>query len=316
MTKLPMPPGDALAWHARGSNSSFDAVVDDVRDSSPNPYPDSDTNQIDQLHELIGWLDQQQSNRDDVLAAKVHDELAATLTALTMRLALISRHAQRDATDTGSAATQPDAAALVQQCQKASALLTTLMATTRELQQVLRPFAIESLGFDASLTEHLAQFKHRTGIATELQVSGILPAWPAADGLTLLRLVEHALLNVEQHADAHHVRVDIDCAATYTTISIADDGVGIDPDRFDPSKTHGLRLMQARAAQLQGRCDVMNHAGLATSDAVDNALIDDTKITTKNSARHASDATSQCAKVPAKFGGCRILVTLPTAHAS
>ena len=310
-----MPPGDALAWHARKSDVKFDAVVDTIVDSNPDPNSNPDTNQIEQLHDLIGWLDQQQSNRDDALAAKVHDELAATLTSLTMRLALIARHAQCDATDT-NIDTQHHAAALAQQCQKASTLLTMLTATTRELQHTLRPFAIDSLGFDASLTEHLAQFQHRTGIATALQVSGILPAWPAVDGLTLLRLIEHALLNVEQHADAHQVHIDIDCAATYTTISITDDGVGIDPDRFDPSKTHGLRLMQARAALLQGRCDVMNHAGLATCDAIDSSTSETAKSPIINSISNTADLTEQTAKVPAKSGGCRILVTLPTAHAS
>lgn len=211
---------------------------------------------VGQLHELINWLDQQRQAQNDALAEKVHAELASTLTALTMRLALITRQIESNATTAGAGAATTTGPAV--HCQKATMLLATLSATTRDIQRTLRPFAIESLGLLASLSDYLEHFQQRTGISTALTVRGSVPTWSQADALTLLQIIDHALLNVEQHANAHKVDIDINGTADCTTVTISDNGVGINIARFDPARTHGIRLMQVRAARLQARFDVIS----------------------------------------------------------
>lgn len=243
--------------------------------------------QHNEVADLIGWLDQQHEARSAALADKVHAELASTLTALTMRLALITRHAQ-GAADTISA----EGSALLLQCQKAAALMTTLTATTREIQQALRPFAIESLGLFASLSDYLQQFGERLDIITSINLHGTLPDWPQSTAQSLLRMIEQALLNIELHAKARRVDIEIDCAAAQVTFVIVDDGDGFDVHKSDPRLTYGLRLMQMRAALLSGRCEVISFSN--PSNATNN----------NNNANHSIRSLS---------GGCRVVITVPMA---
>ena len=227
--------------------------------------------------ELIGCLDQQHESHNAALADKVHAELASTLTALAMRLALITRQAQgaEDATSAGTSA-------LLLQCQKATALLTTLTTTTRQIQAALRPFAIESLGLFASLSDYLQQFGERVCIVTSIKLNGTLPAWPQSTAQSLLRMIQQALLNVEQHAKARRVDIEIDCLADQVVFVIVDDGIGFDANQFDRKHAYGLRLMQVRAALLSAHCDVISPS--KSGNPVDSLS-----------------------------GGCRVVITVPLA---
>ena len=234
----------------------------------------------DHLADLIGWLDQQYEAQNAALADKVHAELASTLTALTMRLALITRQAQGVA-DLDSAGTT----ALLLQCQKAAALMTNLTTTTREIQLALRPFAIESLGLFASLSDYLQQFGERVGVATSINLNGTLPTWSQATAQALMRMIEQALRNVEQHAKARRVDINIDCAADQVVFVIVDDGIGFDTHQSTPEYAYGLRLMQVRAVLLSARFEVISSSKTGDLGNPVNAL----------------------------SGGCRIVITVPLA---
>ena len=209
----------------------------------------------DALHELIGWLDQQQYLHNDSLAALVHTELGSTLTALTMRLALL----QRQASGVGIT---PDSTL---HWDKVQQLLTSITETTRTLQRRLRPFAVEALGFVASLDDLLQQFEHRTNITCTATVTGVVPELSNHAAHALLKIIESALHNVEHHARASKVDVQMTWSTTSAVLSIADNGIGFDAAHFDWNQTHGLRLMRERAMQHNAQMTITSSTGSGCS---------------------------------------------------
>ncbi|MEB0134147.1 histidine kinase [Actimicrobium sp. CCC2.4] len=201
--------------------------------------------QLADLQELVGWLDDDQQRQRDVLAAEVHDQLGSSLTALTMRLALIERHTR--------ASGDPR---LPEQWVRSNVLLGGITQTARRIQHQLRPIALESLGLQAMLADYLDEFGKRTGIVCALAVSGAEPDLSLATLRGLLRLLQEALANIERHAGPCQIDVTLNNDGRQCRLTIDDNGCGFDLAGLDWRRSHGLRLMRARAARLPARLDL------------------------------------------------------------
>jgi signal transduction histidine kinase len=190
------------------------------------------------LGQLVGWLDACQQRERDGLAAALHDQLGSSLTALAMRLAMIARQN----------AAEPQ---LATQWDKANAQLSASSATVRRVQKQLRPVALEALGLQPALADHLMQFGLRVGVVCNLQFEAKGAALSLADAAVLFRIIEAALANVESHARARNVTLTVENHAPDSTrgweITLVDDGVGFDAAGTVLRATQGLRLMQVRA---------------------------------------------------------------------
>jgi signal transduction histidine kinase len=199
------------------------------------------------LRELLGWLDQAQQQQNDQLAADIHDQFGSSITALTMRLAALAR--------------QPSTPPLQQQWEKVQTLLGSVTQSSRQLQQTLRPAALEALGLAASLTDHAEQFSRRSGIGCSVSVE-MLPTSSLELSQGLFRIIQQALCNIEQHADAAQVQITERHVGPDYQLIIADDGRGFDPAHLDWQATHGLRMMRVRAQHLKVGLAIISAPGL------------------------------------------------------
>lgn len=138
--------------------------------------------------------------------------------------------------------------------------------TIKTLQRAISDLKItvDSLApVEGDVVTLLANIRHR--MEQELTEAGIASVWKVEDcdplawmdashSLHLLRLLQEALSNVLQHAQA--TTITLACKPDYLErkaglrISIMDDGIGLEPDRRDGSK--GLHFMYERAAILNG----------------------------------------------------------------
>lgn len=129
--------------------------------------------------------------------------------------------------------------------------------TLDDMRRVMfAPFPTPEPDFPASLELLLARFGQYTGSATHLTLLGRARAVQAAQRTTLLRLMQEALLNVQQHAHADGVDVTLRFDATSLALMIQDDGVGLLDGTYERPGLHALRAMQYRLAELGGRLDV------------------------------------------------------------
>lgn len=100
-----------------------------------------------------------------------------------------------------------------------------------------------------SLRKVVSEFTAATGIMPHARLPNSLP--PLSDGhsMAVLRMVQEALTNIHWHARAPSVWIDLNVDDGALTLLVRDDGQG-----FTPFKDggHGLPVMRARAAQLDG----------------------------------------------------------------
>jgi signal transduction histidine kinase len=97
----------------------------------------------------------------------------------------------------------------------------------------------------------------------EVRERGAAVELPLETRRQLLLLFKEALQNINKHAAATRVTVEVAAADGRLTVSVADDGRGFDP--AGAPEGHGLRGMDARARALGGRLDVTSAPGAGTT---------------------------------------------------
>lgn len=119
---------------------------------------------------------------------------------------------------------------------------------------------LKDLGLVAVLHETTREFAERTGVSVNLACVELDCRLPAEIGLTLYRILQEALKNVEQHARACHATVRLNTPSAAVRLVIHDDGIGFDsephPTRQKGKVGFGLLSMRERAIYSGGTLKV------------------------------------------------------------
>ncbi|WP_077034241.1 cache domain-containing protein [Pelomonas sp. KK5] len=126
------------------------------------------------------------------------------------------------------------------------------------LDELGLPAALELLGREAGDGEHGRIDVHIAGEPCEL---------PDEIKTALFRVSQEALTNIAKHAQARHIRIELDYAAERVELRIADDGRGFDFARSQQDATRGigLRNMRERLASIGGDFKVRTAPGAGTT---------------------------------------------------
>ena len=120
----------------------------------------------------------------------------------------------------------------------------------------LRPSVLDQLGLAAVIRDTCTEFAERTGVTVKLTRVELATRLPADTELALYRILQEALKNVELHARARQVKVQLQQSDGAVRLTIKDDGTGVDAEL--PSARHkvqiGLNLLgiRERAAYVGG----------------------------------------------------------------
>lgn len=117
----------------------------------------------------------------------------------------------------------------------------------RLLVHQLRPRALAQGGLIEALEQRLNAVERRSGIAARLEVQGEIVLAPAAEE-ALYYIAQEALTNALKHAAASEVVVRLRASGNTTTLVVADNGCGFDPNRVVGSGGVGFATMHERAA--------------------------------------------------------------------
>ena len=188
------------------------------------------------------------------LARELHNDFGSSLTALAMRMAILSRQP----------AGAPPAA---DQWDRANAILASLTQTARRVQSNLRPGALDVMGLKLALEEYLNEFGIRNAVGTSLALPEQELALDETQALALFRMFQEMLSNVQRHAQAGQVSATLAFEPDGQALSllVVDDGVGFDPAVQDLQSCHGMRRLAERAAFLGGRLHVDSAPGRGAS---------------------------------------------------
>lgn len=134
----------------------------------------------------------------------------------------------------------------------------------------IRPPQLGSRGLAEAVPHLLEEWSRRTGLVLEACISIGDARFPAAIELTLLRVLQEAILNVVKHAGAVRAGVMLQVKDRVVSLTIEDDGIGFRPasdgDSFtEDAGAHGLRGVQERLGLVGGTLEVESEPGRGTT---------------------------------------------------
>jgi PAS domain S-box-containing protein len=149
--------------------------------------------------------------------------------------------------------------------QEAITLREMLGQMAREVERIscgLRPSVLDELGLTVVLRGTTKDFAKRTGVSVKVTCVPMPERLPADTELTLYRILQEALKNVEQHARARHVTVRLTKPDAVVQLVIHDDGIGFDPEHHPKRQIRqvglGLLRMRERAIYSGGTINIIS----------------------------------------------------------
>ena len=181
----------------------------------------------------------------ETISQEIHDNIGQVLTAALLTLRIIKTEDTK----------LKEEIALVNQ------LMSDALKDLRNLSQslntdkILDKCLIEAVDFELTILK-------RTGINTNLNVtgkySGILPQ----KELILFRIIQESLSNIIKHARAKSITINIAYINQQLTIEITDDGVGFNIN--DKSKGIGLKNILNRSKLIGAETEIISEVNIGT----------------------------------------------------
>lgn len=129
----------------------------------------------------------------------------------------------------------------------------------------LYPARLAEVGLPTALEEQVRPLRDR-GLEVDLQVDPAMEPDPAVAAVAF-NVVREALRNVERHASASRVQVDVGTEGALLRVRVADDGRGFgeEPEAAGAEGHVGLRLLHDSVGELGGTLTVRSTPGAGTT---------------------------------------------------
>jgi PAS domain S-box-containing protein len=205
-----------------------------------------------QLQALAANLELAREEERTYIARELHDQLGQALTAMKYDLAwLTDQLGQKDAT-------------LTKKTKAITMQMDRMIKTVRRIATELRPGMLDDLGLGASIDWQARDFEKRTGIVCAVSVCAEDLPLARAQSLAVFRIFQEALTNIERHASAKHIEVELASTPETLSLQVHDDGRGIRTQEITGLRSLGLLGMRERATQLGGTFDIQGVPGDGT----------------------------------------------------
>ncbi|MCB8977634.1 MAG: sensor histidine kinase [Ardenticatenaceae bacterium] len=158
------------------------------------------------------------------MARELHDTLAQGVAGLVLQLEAANNHLENGRS--------PRAQTIIQQSMKRAR---TTLADARAAIDDLR---LEDRSLPEAIQRHADRFTQATGIPCHLTLA-VEPGIPETIADHAERIISESLTNITRHAEAHNVWLTVRQEDNQLLITVRDDGVGFDVDKFILSNAEG-----------------------------------------------------------------------------
>jgi PAS domain S-box-containing protein len=228
------------------TDKNVSGVICTLRDITEHKQAEAAENQLRETRLLAQHMSEVQENERRHLARELHDELGQCLTAIKTDAVLI-----RNRTVDNEPKVFASAQAIIDVASHIYDVLHNMI--TR-----LRPSPLDDLGLLATLEESISAWQTRQpDIAFKLSSIGKLDNLNETMNMTVFRVVQESITNAVRHANATEIAVSVvneftEDKGQQLTISIADNGKGMEVLDFHSDVDFGLLGMKERAKSLGG----------------------------------------------------------------
>ena len=185
------------------------------------------------------------------VSRELHDHICQLLVSIKYRFELVGHRLSHPA-DEPVTTLAPEIAAL-----------SKAIGEVRRISHDLRPALLDDLGLPAALQHIGEEIAQRSGLAVRVIPQLRAEQLPELQAVSLFRVAQEALRNVERHARAQHVDIRLDDFGDKLELRITDDGCGFDVNTVEQSKDRGIGLtnMRERVERNGGTFQLVSHPG-------------------------------------------------------
>ncbi len=139
----------------------------------------------------------------------------------------------------------------------------------RKIIYNLMPMSLDDLGLVPTLQKYTSTFQDETGITITFKTRGTFVEIKPLISLTVFRIIQEALNNVNKHAEAKDIIVILEFSSKKIKLYVVDDGKGFSVDKFkeindDVNYGFGLISMRERVELLKGKFDIISEINKGT----------------------------------------------------
>ncbi|EFD65827.1 sensor kinase [Streptomyces lividans TK24] len=179
------------------------------------------------------------------IAQELHDEVGQSMTAILLVLGRAADDAEEPLRD---------------ELHQAQEITRESLDEVRRLVRRLRPGVLDDLGLISALSSLTHDFATHTGLRVVRRFDADLPVLDHETELVLYRVAQESLTNAARHADAERLEVGLAHADAAVTLTVADDGRGIEAAH----EGAGIRGMRERALLIGAALDITSAPGAGT----------------------------------------------------
>jgi len=209
----------------------------------------------EKLRLLAAHAEQIKEGERKRIAREIHDDLAQNLLALKIEAELLANR-----TRGGHRRLHARADATVRQ-------IDVTIRSVRQIINDLRPNVLD-LGLSAAVDWQVADFARRTGIECELVDDDGEHRIDDHSATAFFRILQESLNNVARHARATRVRIALQQQADMLTMTIRDNGVGMQPGSRNRHGSFGLVGIEERVGILGGSFSISSGLDAGTTVVV------------------------------------------------
>ena len=202
-------------------------------------------NKLKELTQRI--IDTQEEERTRI-ARELHDGISQNLVGIGYVLDLAKRKVENGDNDA------------IISIERGKENLGDAIKEVRRISHDLRPGLLDDLGLSAALKSLTSDFSELTGIKVKLKSVAFKNLLPDDAKTALYRVAQEALTNIERHANADEVKINITSNQNGLTMIIADNGKGFylnsEEKQKNAARGLGLRNMVERMAHFSGSLKV------------------------------------------------------------
>lgn len=186
------------------------------------------------------------------IGRELHDDITQRLSLLAVDLDLLARCAQ------GIRPTYKN------ELERVTANVRSMASDVQALSHRLHPSKLEQLGLVPALKSLCRDVGKQGGIRAGFSSSPTLPTLSGPVQLCIYRVAQECLRNVIKHSKATGVHVELRLRREQLSLSITDDGIGIDPKLQRTREGLGFVSMRERLRIVDGRFTVRSKPGEGT----------------------------------------------------
>jgi two-component system sensor histidine kinase DegS len=205
--------------------------------------------------DIVRIIEAQEHERQR-LARQIHDGPAQSLTNLMLQAEICERLFEND-----------PAQARVELGNLKNAVNSTFQKVRGFIVR-LRPMMLDDLGLVPALKQYVQEVEEKTELSASFTMMGRETRLPDHSEVTIFRVIQELLTNIQTHAHASNVQVVLDFQDKVVAASVEDDGSGFDVNEVQAAsqqrKGLGLAMIQERMEMLEGNVQIESRIGRGT----------------------------------------------------